>query len=140
MAWRQGHLVDETRVPGADDVTAAVGVVLQLLDELDDLVCRRAVGVGPRAPLVTVDRPEVSVLVGPFIPDGDPIFVEIADIRIARQKPQKFVDNRLHMEFFRGQHRKALRKVKPHLMAENGTCAGACPVAAFHAIINNALE
>ena len=85
-------------------------------------------------------RAQISVLVGPFIPDGDPIFVEIANIRIARQKPQKFVDNRLHMEFFRGQHRKALRKVKPHLMAENGTCAGACPVAAFHAIINNALE
>jgi hypothetical protein len=94
----------------------------------------------PTSPLVTINGPQISVLVGPFIPDGDPIFVKIANIRITRQKPQKFMDNRLHMEFFRGQNRKALRKVKPHLMTENGTCAGACPVAAFHAIINNALE
>jgi len=44
------------------------------------------------------------------------------------------------MEFFRGQHRKTLRKVKPHLVAENRARASACPVAAFYAIIYNALE
>ena len=44
------------------------------------------------------------------------------------------------MQFFRGQHRKALREVKPHLMAENRARAGARPVAALHAIVKNALE
>ena len=44
------------------------------------------------------------------------------------------------MQFFRGQHRKALREVKPHLMAENRARADARPVAALHAIIKNALE
>ena len=44
------------------------------------------------------------------------------------------------MQFFRGQHRKALREVKPHLMAENRARADARPVAALNAIIKNALE
>ena len=33
-----------------------------------------------------------------------------------------------------------MRKVKPHLVAENRARPGACPVATFHAIINNALK
>lgn len=40
----------------------------------------------PFAPLALVYRAEISVLVGPFVPDGDPVLLKVADIGVARTR------------------------------------------------------
>ena len=47
VTGRQGHLVDFGHVPGGDDYTAGVGIVLQLVQHVLDLVYRATVVVGP---------------------------------------------------------------------------------------------
>ena len=47
VTGRQGHLVHLGHVPGGDDHTAGVGVVLQLVQHILDLVDSAAVIVGP---------------------------------------------------------------------------------------------
>ncbi len=69
MAWHEGHLVELGHVPCAHDDAAAVGVVFQGVDDLLDLVDVAAVRGGPAAPLNAVNRPEVAVFAGPFIPN-----------------------------------------------------------------------
>lgn len=59
MAGRQSHLVDVCRIPGRDDVAARVGIVLQTLDELGDLVDFAPIWRSPVPPLITVDRAEI---------------------------------------------------------------------------------
>jgi hypothetical protein len=48
MARREGHLLQVGRVPGAEDDTAIVGVVPQLVDDLGELVDTLARIVGLR--------------------------------------------------------------------------------------------
>ena len=47
VTWRQCHLVDLGHVPGGDDHTTGVGIVLQLVQHVLDLVYRAAIVVGP---------------------------------------------------------------------------------------------
>ena len=51
----QRHLVDFGHVPGGDDHTTGIWIVLQLVQHILDLIYRAAVVVGPRTPLVTID-------------------------------------------------------------------------------------
>ena len=100
MARRQRHLVNETGVPGADHVTTAVGIGLQLVDELDDLVCRRPVWIGPRAPLIAIHRSQISMFIGPLVPNSNPIVLEVGNVGVAFQKPKQLVDDAAQMQFF----------------------------------------
>ena len=111
-------------------MTARIRVLLQPLDKRCDLIEMAAVMGRPGAPLVAVDRAEVAVLVGPFIPDVDAVFLEIGDIGVAFQEPQQFVDDGLQMQLLGRQDRKAIGQIEPHLMAEDRARAGARPVAA----------
>ena len=74
MAGGQGHAVHIGGVPRGHDQAAAVGVGLDHLHQLGDLVDVAAVRGGPVAPLVTVHRAEVSVGICPFIPDSYSVF------------------------------------------------------------------
>ena len=65
----------------------------------------------------------VIVTVGIVIPNMHSIINEILDIGVTIQKPQKLVNNSLQKDLLGGQKRKALRKIKAHLMSENGLCA-----------------
>ena len=47
MTRRQGHVVNETGVPGTDDMSAAVRICLELFNELYNLVGGRPIRVGP---------------------------------------------------------------------------------------------
>ena len=61
--------------------TEAVGSALTALipsTTSRDLVDRPAVGRLPRPPLLAVDRAELAVLVGPLVPDGDAVLLQVA--------------------------------------------------------------
>ena len=71
MARRQRHFVHVGHVPGTDDESARIRITLDLLDHLTDLINVAPVRRRPTAPLVAVDRPQLAIFVGPFIPDAD---------------------------------------------------------------------
>ena len=140
MARGKRHPIDIRNVPGADEMPPRIGVLLQPGDQVLDLVDVPAVWRGPAPPLVTIDGSEIPILVRPFVPDGHLVVVQVADIRIAFQKPQKLMDDAPQVELLRRQARKAFRKVVAILPAENGTRAGPRTVRAVHAVVQNVLE
>ena len=123
MARRQRHAVDLGRVPGGDDQPARIGVAADLGDHIGDLVDDAAVRRRPGAPLLAVDRAEVAVLVGPFVPDGDAVLVEIVDVGVAAQEPQQLVDDGLQMQLLGGDQRKAVARDRT---ASGGRRSSAC--------------
>ena len=89
---------------------------------------------------MTVDRSQVSVRIGPFVPDGHLMVMQVFDIGIPLDKPQQFVYNRAQMDFLRSQKGETLRKVKSHLIAENGLCAGTRPVGLHMPVLHDMLQ
>ena len=134
VARRQGHLINETRIPRGNDVASGIRVGLDLLHQLGNLVGVGAVGVGPAAPLVAVHRSEVAVFVGPLVPNADAVVLEVLDVGVALQKPQQLVDDRTQVQLFGGQHRKAFLQIKTHLVAKTPDGTGSCTVFAQVAI------
>src|SRR3989344_2406129 len=47
----------------------------------------------PGRPLFAVNRPELSLLICPLVPDAHAVIIEIFDVGIAAQEPQQFVNN-----------------------------------------------
>ena len=66
-----------------------------------------------------VDRAKVAIGVGPFVPDGDAVVVQIFDVGVAVQEPEQLVHDRLQRQALGGQHREAGRQVEAHLMAKH---------------------
>ena len=79
---RQRHFVDVCDIPGAHNDASAVGVVLNEIQGLRDLVDLLSVRSGPASPLHAVDGPEVAVFVGPFVPDRHFVVVEVLDVAV----------------------------------------------------------
>ena len=125
VAGRQLHLRHVARIPGRDDVAARVGILLKTFDEFGDLVDFLAVLRGPVSPLVAVNRPEVAVLVGPFVPDRDLVVLQPADVGVAAQKPEQLDDDGAQVQLLGGQRREAGGEVEAHLPAEHRARAGA---------------
>ena len=140
VTGRQGHLVDFGHVPGGDDHTAGVGIVLQLVQHILELIYRAAVVVGPRTPLVTIDGTEFAVLVGPLVPDTDAVLLEVLHVGVAFEEPEQFVDDRLQMELLRGEQGEAVVEVVTRLGAEDADGAGACAVAFLCAFGEDAIQ
>lgn len=97
VARRKRHLVDLCHIPRAHQHTARIGVVLDLVHHLSNLVDGAAVVVGPRAPLVTIHRTEFAVFVSPLVPNSHAMLLKPVHIGVATQKPQQFVDDALQM-------------------------------------------
>jgi hypothetical protein len=57
----------------------------------------------------------------------------MGDVRVAREKPEKLVNDGFHMQLLGRQKRKALAEVEPHLMAKEAERTGAGPIAALNA-------
>ncbi len=83
MAGCQGHFVEIGWIPRRNDVAARKWIALDVLDDVGDLIDRLAIGRLPGAPLLAVDRAQIAVFIGPFVPDADAVFFEISDVRIA---------------------------------------------------------
>ena len=62
-------------------------VLADEVDELTNLIDVTAVRRFPVAPLLAVDRAEIALFVGPFVPDADLVLLQPADIGVAAQKP-----------------------------------------------------
>ncbi len=129
MTGRQFHALDVRHVPGRDDEPARIRVALDLADEPGDLIVGLAVGTGPRAPLLAIDRAEIAIGVGPFIPDGNAIGFEIADVGIAVQEPDQFMHDRFQMQTLGGDERKPGAQIEPDLPAEQRAHASSGAVA-----------
>ena len=98
MAGRQIHVLQIAYIPGADNDTAGVGVVLDRLYRFADLVDESAVVVGPRTPLIAVDMTQITVFVRPFVPDAYTVFLQVFRVRIALQEPEQLVDDGFQMQ------------------------------------------
>ena len=72
-------------------------------------MCRPS-GAGHERHWYAVDRAEIAVRVGPFVPDRDPVLLQPADVRVAPEKPQQLVDHRPHVHLLRGHERKAVAR------------------------------
>ena len=93
MARWEGHFIDFGDIPGRDEVTSGSRIVFEAVDEVGDLVDGGSIGFGPRPPLLPVDRAEVTIFVGPLVPDGNLVFLEIGNVGVAFEKPEEFVDD-----------------------------------------------
>lgn len=78
--------------------------------------------------MIAVDRTQITLLICPFVPDRNTVFLQIGNVRIALQEPQQFVDNGTQMQFLCRDDRKPIRKIETHLIAENGARASSGPV------------
>ena len=87
VARWQRHGGNLGHVPCAHNHASRVGVVAQLVHYLRNLVDGAAAVVGPGAPLVTVDGPQVAMLVGPLVPDAHTMLLQIAHVGVAMQEP-----------------------------------------------------
>ena len=120
MAGREGHGIHFARIPSSDDVAAAVGLFLDLVDDLLDLVDTSAISCPPLAPLCTIDGTQLPFLVCPLIPYTDCVFLEVADVGITPQKPEQLVNEGFKVDAFSGQQREAVGQVKTSLSPKNG--------------------
>ena len=84
MARRQSHLVNQTDVPRANNQTTAVGIGFNLPDDVGNLVDMPTIGRGSTAPLNTVNRTQIAVFIGPFVPNRDLIVMQVLDVARAR--------------------------------------------------------
>ena len=127
MAGHERHLVEFGHVPRAHNDAAAIGVALECVDDLLNLIDMAAIGLRPAAPLHTVDRTEVSIFAGPFVPNGDVTFFEPIVVARACEEPKQFLNDGAQMNLFGGHQWKAFIQIKAHLVAENafGACARA---------------
>ena len=105
-----------------------VGIAADLVDDPGDLIVGPTVRPLPGAPLLAVDRTEISVRVGPLVPDGNAVRLEISDVGVAPQKPDELAHDRLEMKPLGCDERKALGEIEAKLPAEQRTHAGPCAV------------
>ena len=140
VAGRECHVRHLADVPCGDDVAAGVGVAFEAVDEQGDLVDDSIARAFPSPPLLSVDGAELAVFVGPFVPDGDAVFLEIGDVGLAFEEPQQLVDDGAEVEFFRGDAGEAFAEIVARLPAEDGERAGAGAVAACLSVFEDVAE
>jgi len=87
--------------------------------------------------LSAINRAQVTVFIGPGIPDVHIVVPEVLDVRITRQKPQKLMNNAFEENLPGCDQRKSLGQIEPQLGAENAFGAGAGSIAARHAVFEN---
>ena len=95
VAGCERHVRQVRDVPRADDQPSAVGGSFDLMDHVFELIMNGAIRPHPLPPLFAVNRPQASVFFRPFVPDGNPILLEVAHIGVALNEPQKLVDDGL---------------------------------------------
>ena len=107
MARRKSHLLDLCHIPCRHDHTTRVRIILNHVHDIGKLVDGASVGSRPAAPLMSIHRTEISVLIRPLIPDGHTVVLQILDVGVTCYEPQKFMDNGFEVHFFSCQQREA---------------------------------
>src|SRR3954447_14439173 len=140
VARRQRHLVDVRRIPCTDDQAARNRVAPDHVDHVRYLVDAASVRSRPGSPLRSIDRAEIAIGVGPFVPDRNAVVFEIFDVGLAGEKPQQLVHDRLQRQLLRCQHRKSGGQIEAHLVAEDRQRAGTGAVAFLRAVGKDSLK
>lgn len=99
-------------------------MVLNHIHHVLYLVDSAAVVIGPRTPLMSVNRTKLAILVSPLVPYTHAMLLQVVNVGVATQEPQQFVDYRLEVQFLCCQQRKSVCHVKSHLVAEHAHGAG----------------
>ena len=89
---------------------------------------------------MTIDGTEFAVLVGPFVPDTDTMFLKVLHVGIALEEPQQFVNDRLQVELLCGEQGETVVEVVTRLGAEDADGAGACTVTFLCSFGEDAVE
>src|SRR3979490_2105428 len=89
---------------------------------------------------MAINRTELALLVGPFVPDRDALFLEPAHIGVSGEEPEQLVDDGLQVQLLSGDEREALRQIEAHLVAEDGQRAGSGAVALLKAALEHAFH
>lgn len=129
-----------TWVPGANDVSPAVGVVPYGLDHFVDLIYGAPVRFSPIGPLGSVHSAQVTFFVGPLVPNGDFVVIQVLYVGLSFQEPEKFVDNGTKVQFLRGQQGKLIFEGIPHLSTEHGISAGTRSVVAISPLLQEVFK
>ena len=140
MAGGEVHIVEVGHVPCAHNDAARIGIVLDVVDRLRNLVDEAAVVARPRAPLVAVDVAQAAVGVGPFVPYAHAVLLQVGHISVAAQEPQQFVDYRFEMELFCGEQWESVGEVESHLVAEHASGSGSGAVGFLHSLGEDVLQ
>lgn len=127
-------------VPTVEQDATAVGVVLQRVDHVVDLVDLAAIFGRPGGPLLAVHRAQVTVFGGPFVPDFYAIFVEPFDVGVAAQHPDQFVGDAFEVKLLGSQQREAVGQVMPILTGKHGLGAGAGAIALGQSIGHDVVQ
>jgi hypothetical protein len=128
MTRRQSHSIKFTRVPGANQMPPAVRGGLDLVDDLIELMNRPAFRRAPVTSLGSVDTTEVTVSIGPFIPDANAVFVEIRCIRVSANKPQQLINHGPQVNLLGRQEWEAVIQRIPRLGTEDGQRSRSRPI------------
>ncbi|MNC04864.1 hypothetical protein D3C75_523140 [compost metagenome] len=134
------HLVQLTHVPGGDYDAARIRVVLDVIHRLLDLVDDGAIGRRPGAPLGTIDRAQIAVLVSPLVPDADAVLFQVGSVGVAIEEPQQLVNDGTQVALLGGDQREAFRQIEAHLMTEQGDCPRAGAIGFDCAFIQDLLH
>src|SRR5690625_3159501 len=104
----QALLWQVSRIPSAYNEAARVGLTLNLLHHLADLINGATIRTGPATPLLAVNRSQIPLRIGPLIPDAAPALLQPLHIGAPLSQPQQYDDNALQVAGFRGHQRKTL--------------------------------
>ena len=77
------------------------------MNDLADLVYFAAVRGLPGPPLRAVHGAEVSIFIGPGIPDMDVVVLEVFDVGVTGEEPEEFADDAFEEDFSRCHQREA---------------------------------
>ena len=125
MARHERHFGKLGHVPSTHNDATRIGLGPQQTYSLGHLVDMPAISRYPVAPLLAVDRTQVPLGVGPFVPNTDARFLQAAHIRLATQEPEQFMDDAARVHLLGGDQRETFREVKTHLPTKHAERAGA---------------
>ena len=112
------HIVEIGYVPGTDNDAAGVRIVADGFHGFTDLVDESTLIVRPGTPLIAVDMSQVTVFVGPFVPDAHAVVLQVFGVRVTFQEPQEFVYDGFQVQLFGSEAGETVVQVEAHLMSE----------------------
>ena len=134
MTRHERHLGQIGHVPSAHDHASRVGIGLQCFHEIGNLIDVLSIGRGPTSPLHPIHGPQISIFLGPFVPDGDPALLKPQVAARTTQEPQQLLNDRSQVDFLGGHQGKPLVQIKAHLVAKNTARARTSAVFLVHPV------
>ena len=137
MARRQLHCGHFSNIPSTHHDTAAIGRVFDLVNDLCNLVDGSTIAIGPSAPLAAIDGTQVSILVGPLVPDAYAMLLQPSHIGVTTQEPQQFIDDGLEVHLLGRQQGESVGQIAAQLIAEHTACACSRAVFLVHTVFHH---